>query len=435
MELKLSNKTFYKRHYFEIEKFLISNKSLHITNEKSKNKFEYHKFNNLFLKYEKNNLTLNIDKIKNQYETIVLSDILENCYDINLLFNQSKKILQNNGKLVVTSVNSNWNIIVKIFEKLKLKQPNVRQSYIHTKKIKNIADGAGFEMINFYTRQIIPFKLLFLGNLLNKILESTFSFLNIGIKSYIVFRKRDSLHTNYSKSILIPAKNEEGNLVELVNRIPKNYRYELVISCGDSQDKTLDVANQISKNEKLFNVKVIEQTGNGKANAVWEALEVCSGEVIAILDADISVDPETIDEFFEIIDNNYGDFVNGTRLIYQMEKGAMRHINLIGNRLFQNIVSIIAKRKLTDSLCGTKVFKRDLISKLNWWQNTNKLHDPFGDFDLIFTAAYFSEKIIEFPIHYKSRTYGKTQISRFRDGLKLIKYLLLSFFIFNSSKN
>ena len=142
-----------------------------------------------------------------------------------------------------------------------------------------------------------------------------------------------------------------------------------------------------------------------------------------------------MDNFFEIIDNNYGDFVNGTRLIYQMEKGAMRLINLIGNRLFQNIVSIIAKRQLTDSLCGTKVFKKDLIMKLNWWQKTNKLHDPFGDFDLIFTAAYFSEKIIELPIHYKSRTYGKTQISRFRDGYKLIKYLFKSFFIFSSSKN
>ncbi len=435
MNLKIPNKTFYKRHSYEINKFLNQDGSLHIINENSKSKFAYNDSDNLFVKIEKNVFDVNLENIDNKYRTIVISDVVENCDDIYLLFNQVKEILSDNGKLIVTSVNSKWNILISIFEKLNLKEPNETQSYIHTKKIRNIAEGAGFEFINSYTRQIFPFKLLTLGNFLNTILEALFSYLNFGIKSYIVLRKTGFTKNNYSKSIIIPAKNEEGNLEPLISRIPRNNKYEIVLSCGDSKDKTLEVANKIKNKENYFSIKVIEQTGNGKANAVWEALEKCTGEVIAILDADISVEPETIDDFFEIIDKNYGDFVNGTRLIYEIEKGSMRFINLIGNRLFQNIVGAIAKRPLTDSLCGTKVFKRDLVEKIKWWQNTFKMKDPFGDFDLLFTASYFSEKIIEYPIHYKTRTYGKTQISRFRDGYKLIRYLFKSFLIFNSSKN
>jgi len=122
-------------------------------------------------------------------------------------------------------------------------------------------------------------------------------------------------------------------------------------------------------------------------------------------------------------------------LIYPMEKGAMRLINQFGNRLFQNLIGRIIKKPITDSLCGTKVFKKELINKIYWWQKEFGLKDPFCDFDLIFSASYFSEKIIEYPVHYKSRVYGKTQISRFRDGFKLIRYLFVSFFIFNSSRN
>ena len=188
--------------------------------------------------------------------------------------------------------------------------------------------------------------------------------MNFGIKTYIVFKNKSPINNNSSKTIIIPAKNEEGNLEPLINRIPKNEKYEIIISCGKSKDKTLQKALDIKEKERYFNVKVIEQTKTGKANAVWESLNVASGDLIAILDADISVDPETIPDFFEIIDRNDADFVNGTRLIYQMEKGAMRFINLVEIEFFRDYW-IYYKENLTDSLCGTKVFKNLLFLKLN----------------------------------------------------------------------
>ena len=242
------------------------------------------------------------------------------------------------------------------------------------------------------------------------------------------------LNNSNTKTIIIPAKNEEGNLKNLVERIPKDEKYELIIVCGVSQDNTLKVANEIMDSNKNFKIQVIEQSGKGKANAVWEAAKIANGEFVAILDSDLSVDPEELPNFFEIVDKRYADFVNGTRLVYEMEKGAMRYLNKIGNRIFQFFIGRVIKVPLTDTLCGTKVFRKQLLVNIFSWQEKHKTKDPFGDFDLLFSAAYYGEKILEYPIHYKSRVYGSTQISRFRDGYKLILYLIKSYFIMNTSK-
>ena len=166
----------------------------------------------------------------------------------------------------------------------------------------------------------------------------------------MIFRptKKDSI--NLSKSIIIPAKNEEGNLEELVERIPKFNNAEIIFAYGESDDNTLKIMNEIMNNNNDFDFKIINQTKNGKANAVWEALQTVENEVIAILDADISVDPETLADFFKIIENNNADFVNGTRLVYEMEKNSMRFLNKLGNRFFQYFISRIIKEQLTDSL-------------------------------------------------------------------------------------
>ena len=182
-----------------------------------------------------------------------------------------------------------------------------------------------------------------------------------------------------------------------------------------------------------LSIKVFEQSKNGKANAVWEGLEECKNEVISILDSDLSVDPERLNDFFEIIENGQADFVNGTRLIYKMEKGAMRYLNKVGNVAFQFLISKLTSTNLTDSLCGTKVFKRKNISMIKNWQNKMRFKDPFCDFDLIFSAAYSSQKIVELPVHYRSRTYGSTNISRFRDGWKLLFYFINSYILFKTS--
>ena len=432
--IQFSNQTFYNRHNNEISKYVKNDSSLHLININSKDKMNYKQGKKYFVDHKEANL-IDLLNQNEKYDSIVLTDIVENHDDLYSLLRDLKLILRNDGKIIISSLNTKYLFFIKILEYLKLKHSNGSSSYIHLKNIKNITNGVGLDYCKFYTKQLFPFKLLGFGNLINKLLELLFFKFNFGIKTYMIFRPSEVLENEYSKSIIIPAKNEEGNLEELVSRIPNFKDTEVIFAYGKSKDNTLEVMKRIIETNNKFKFKLIEQTKTGKANAVWEAIKVVENDVIAILDADISVEPETLGDFFEIVDKNRADFVNGTRLIYHMDKNSMRFLNRLGNRFFQFFISIIINEPLSDSLCGTKVFKKSYLDDLNKWQNEFGKTDPFGDFDLIFAAAYSAQKIVELPINYKERRYGTTQISRFKDGFKLLIYLVASFIAFNTSKD
>lgn len=436
--MKLKSNTYYLRHENEILRYTDSRKSwIHIINENN-NYINLTNYPNNFIEIN-NNIDFENDfsRVENKlYDFIVITDILELTEDIYKFLKKLNSLLKDDGKLLITTVNPKWNLIMLLLEYLKLKKSSPPRSYLQNKKIDSIAKSSGFEVVLNYGRQIFPFKLFGLGNLINVFLEILFLRFNLGINNYLILNKKSQHDIEFSKTIIVPAKNEELNLIPLFERIPKfESEYEIIFICGESKDKTHDVALDIKKDNPSINIKVIEQVSKGKGPGVLEAFKETSNDLIAILDSDISVEPETLIDFFEIIENRNADFVNGTRFVYKMEEGAMRKLNNVGNIFFQFIISIVISNKLTDSLCGTKVFKRELIQNLYKWQKLLKISDPFGDFDLIFSAAYSGNKIVEYPVHYKSRVYGSTQISRFRDGFKLLIYFINSLLVFKTSNN
>ncbi len=434
--MRISSVVFNRNHLNELYRYTSSHPtSIHLISKKTNlDRSELKKYENIVL-IEENELLEALKREKEKYDLIIITDLFELTDDIYTALKRIQELLNKDGKLLITSVNPKWNSILSLFEYFKLKTVTNKRAYIHPKKISNIARSSGFEINQFYSRQIFPFKIFGIGTLFNKVLELFAIPLNLGIKNYIVFGKYTNITTPSSKSIIIPAKNEEKNLVPLIERIPKfDEDYELIVVYGDSKDNTEKVA--LSLNDTFPNIKInaFKQSRDGKANAVWEAVEASKNDFIAILDSDQSVDPETLLDFFEILENGNADFVNGTRLIYPMEDNAMRLINTFGNKVFQFLISIVIGQKLTDSLCGTKVFKKTNLEKIYNWQNTLNSKDPFGDFDLIFSSAFAGDKILEYPVHYIARIYGETQISRFKDGYKLIKYFIESFYLFNFTK-
>ncbi len=432
---KLSRREFYKNHFSEIEKYILPNTSiLHVTSNASENELNQKKYDTIYLDsaIDIENQEFNLENKK--YDFIVVTDIFEVSSDIYEFVKLIKKFLNKEGKVLLTSINPKWNLFFRVFESLGVKRKSEINSYIKPSKISNIFYSLNFEKLNSYNRQVFPFRLFGIGKFINVFLEITLGFFNLGIKTYFLYQLKNEVKKEYSKSIIVPAKNESGNLNELINRIPVfSSNYEIIIACGPSKDNTFEVANAI-RDEKLdLDIIVFEQTKNGKANAVWEAIKQSKYDAIAILDADISVDPEELTNFFEVIENTNCDFVNGTRLMYPMEDSAMRYINKIGNRSFQYLISKLIGINLSDTLCGTKIFKKSRIDSLYAWQEKLIISDPFCDFDLIFSSAYSGAKILEYPVHYRSRKYGKTNISRFRDGWKLILYLFNSLILFKSS--
>jgi hypothetical protein len=433
--IKFSRKKFYQNHLNELKKYISKDLSiLHITSKFNEELNYIDGLDKLILDPQNKSNIENIDISATNYDLVIITDLFEVSSDIYSFIKNIEKKIKSDGKILVSSVNPKWNSIFKITEFFNLKKRSYVNSYIHPEKISNIFNSLGFENIQTYNRQIFPFKILGVGVILNILLELILGYFNLGIKTYLLYQPVNRSKVEYSKSIIVPAKNEEGNLEELINRIPKfKSKYEIIIACGPSKDNTFQKAEEIKSKASHRHIQVFEQSENGKANAVWEAIGKSDGEVIAILDSDISVDPEELEYFFEVIENGNCDFVNGTRLMYPMEDSAMRSINKIGNRSFQFIISKLISFNLSDTLCGTKVFKKTNLSFLYYWQKTMYVKDPFCDFDLIFSSAYSGTKILEYPVHYRNRKYGTTNISRFRDGWKLLLYLLNSFLLFKTS--
>tara|TARA_B100000902_G_scaffold59643_1_gene66743 strand:- start:23844 stop:25148 length:1305 start_codon:yes stop_codon:yes gene_type:complete len=432
--LNFNPSIFYKRHCKEIEKYIFKdNKVLHIQPKDKNLKLKAKNITNLFV--DSPAFFDSLSKSDSDFDIIVITDFIEEVDDLGNFFGILNSKLSARGKLLITSINNLWYPLLDAFELLNLKKVSKKRNHPTKKNFINILSNNSFHFISYHTRQFFPFNFFKIGNLVNAILEITLNKLNLGIKTYFLFQKNINTSLNLSKTIIIPAKNEEKNLEPLIKRIPKFEKLEIIIACGDSKDNTVEVAHDIKNKYKLIDIKVFSQSDNGKANAVFEAIEMSSNELIAILDADISVDPETLTNFFGILENGEADFVNGTRFVYRMENKAMRLFNVIGNKAFQKLISFVISRNLTDSLCGTKVFRMELKEKILQWQEINRSKDPFGDFDLLFSAAYSGQSILEYPIHYRRRVYGKTQISRFRDGWKLILYFINTLKNFTTSIN
>ena len=434
--MKISSKIYNKNHVNELVRYVKNSQdSIHLLSDKSTNIDGFKELNKDLYLINENNLNDFIGSLSKKYDLVIITDLFEMTENIYEFFEKIKLILKPDGKLLINSVNPKWNKILKIFELLGLKVSSQGRSVINPKNLNNIAKSSGFELNQFYSRQLFPFKFGFLGVIINKLLELILKPFNLGIKYYMVLAPYGLELSSNTKSIIIPAKNEEKNLVPLIERIPIfDDDYELIVVYGPSKDKTEEVVKNLNTTFPDIKIIPLKQSKNGKANAVWEAVSIANNDLIAILDSDQSVDPETLTEFFNILESGNADFVNGTRLIYPMEDKAMRALNTYGNKIFQFLITLVIQQKLSDSLCGTKVFKKSNIIKILNWQKTLKTTDPFGDFDLIFSAAYAGDKILEYPVHYRARVYGETQISRFRDGFKLIKYFLESFYYFNISK-
>ena len=110
-----------------------------------------------------------------------------------------------------------------------------------------------------------------------------------------------------------------------------------------------------------------------------------------------------------------------------MEEKAMRFLNLLGNKFFSLMFSWLLDQRFKDTLCGTKVLFKSDYEQLKKGRKFFGEFDPFGDFDLIFGASKLNLKLVEIPIRYKERTYGMTNIRRFRHGLLLFKMCFFAF--------
>lgn len=368
--------------------------------------------------------------IEGPFDYIVIADTIGMLEDIDETLRLVHQLCAPSTRIIIAYYSHLWEPVLKLAEALRLRNRQPQVNYIATADFVNLMDLADFERISQEQRQLLPRRWFGLGPLINRFIAPLPGIRKLCLRTYMVARPvRHFPDRKYSVSIVIPCRNERGNIESAILRMPRfGSRQEIIFVEGNSSDGTLEECERVRDAYRdNWDIKVLKQDGKGKGDAVRKGFAVATGDVLMILDADLTMPPEALPKYHAVIETGKAEFVNGTRLIYPMENEAMRPLNLIANRCFAYLFSYLVNTRLTDTLCGTKVLLRRNYEELARDRAYFGNFDPFGDFDLIFGAAKQNLKIIETPIHYKARTFGETQISRFRDGWLLLKMVWFAY--------
>lgn len=357
-----------------------------------------------------------------KFDYIILSDVLHVLWDVQIALHELREYCHPGTRVVISNYNFIWEPLLKFGELIRLKQTSPNSNWLSHFDIFNLLEIEGFSIVTNYRKILLPKYIPILNWFFNRFLVNLPLINSLGLINFIVARPVLSNSGDFSVSIIIPARNEKGNIESAITRTQLfGKSQEFVIVEGHSADDTWGEMLRVQKNYTDKNIKLLRQTGKGKGNAVREGFDAASGDVLMILDADLTTPPEELPKFYNVLSNGRGEFINGCRLVYPMEKEAMRFLNMIANKFFGWFFSFLLGQRLKDTLCGTKVLFKSDYEKIKSNRTYFGDFDPFGDFDLLFGASKLNLKITEVIVRYKERTYGSTQISRFRHGWLLLK--------------
>lgn len=371
-----------------------------------------------------------------EFDYIVLSDVVGALQDVWAAFRAVRRLCSPRTRVVVTYYNFLWEPVLAVAEKLGLKMPIEQQNWLGMKDLENLLELNHFDIIRRGTAQLLPARVPGVAHLANHYLASMPVVRGLALTQFFVCRPASMLPRpacEYSVSVVVPCKNERGNIADIVTRVPEmGSSTEILFVDGNSTDGTVEeIERHLSRRP---GTRLIHQgAGKGKGDAVRKGFAAATGDILMILDADLTVPPEELPKFYLAIAEGKGEFINGSRLVYPMEGAAMRFLNAMGNKAFGVILSNIIEQSLKDTLCGTKVLFRRDYERIAANRAFFGDFDPFGDFDLLFGAAKANLKIVELPVRYRARTYGDTKIHRFRHGALLAKMSTYAYSRFRSA--
>jgi hypothetical protein len=360
---------------------------------------------------------------------ILLNGSLHYIRDIQAYLESLHEMMSRESRLIITYYSLLWRPFLTIATHLGWRDHAPEANWLSHEDIANLLYVSGYETVRIDNRILLPLPVPILSNVINRFIAPLPVFRWFALVNILVARPIKNAGAGAgqvpSVSIVVPARNEAGNISAILERLPRMGPHdELIFVEGGSTDETWARIQAIEAEQgPTLKVVAAQQDGKGKGDAVRKGFSLATREILMILDADLTVPPEDLPKFYRAIVADKGEFINGSRLVYPMEPEAMRFLNLIGNKFFALGFSFVLGQRFRDTLCGTKVLTRATYETLSAHRAYFGDFDPFGDFDLIFGAARMGLRITEIPITYQPRTYGTTNISRWAHGWLLLRML------------
>lgn len=365
-----------------------------------------------------------LSELSETFDAIILSDLVNDLWDVQRVFEQIKPLCTTHTRIILNFYSRLWQFPLSLARKLNLANPDLYQNWLTREDVDALLRLANFETIRATPEILWP---LPLGGLANRFLVRWWPFYELALCNFVIARPAPERAQEPVVSVIVPARNESGNIKAIFERTPPMGRgTEIIFVEGHSNDDTYAAIERESAAHPSTPSLLLRQTGIGKADAVRLGFSQARGDVLMILDADLTVPPEDLPRFYEALVSGKGEFINGVRLVYPMEKEAMRTLNLLGNKFFSMAFSWLLGQPIKDTLCGTKVLWKWDYERIAANRSYFGDFDPFGDYDLIFGAAKLNRKIIDLPIRYRERTYGSTNISRWKHGLLLLRMVVFA---------
>lgn len=361
---------------------------------------------------------------KETFDYIILSDLVNDLDDVQALLERLHDFAHPRTRLVVNFFSNLWRPVLNAAAALDAKSPMANPNWLADTDMRNLLELARWQTVKSDIRILWPLDTPLMGAFLNRWVAPLPILRHLCLTCFQVARPEPqvSARRQYKCSVVVPARNEAGNIEAAVRRTPEMGKgTELIFIEGHSKDNTWEEIQRVQKAYPDRDIKILQQQSKGKGGAVREAFVAATGDLLFILDADLTMPPEDLPKFYEAARSGRADFVNGVRLVYPMEDEAMRFLNMVANKLFGLTFSWLLGQTIKDTLCGTKVLFRQDYELIARHRNYFGDFDPFGDFDLLFGAAKLNLRILDMPIRYKARTYGETNIDRWRHGALLFR--------------
>ena len=359
------------------------------------------------------------------FDFVVVWAALGEVRDVQAMLERVRTVSRPDTRILMAHPNSIWEPLLRVVTRIQIGPRAGELNWLSLQDLENLCRLANFEVVRKSGEVILPLPIPGLAWVANRLLARIWPFTQLGLIQLVITRPIGAppALAQPRVSVIIPARNERGNIADAIRRTPEmGAGTEIVFVEGNSRDGTAEeIERQIALHPERDMRFVPQGSGIGKGDAVRKGFAAATGDILLILDADLTVPPELLPRFVAVLVSGKGELVSGTRLVYPMEDDAMRFLNKLGNRFFSAAFSWLLDQPIRDTLCGTKGMSREHYDFIARHRAYFGDFDPFGDFDLLLGAAKANMKIVEVPVRYAARTYGTTNISRFKHGWLLLQ--------------